>query len=135
VQASKSVTREIFASGPATGTDHSDLWWGGNSQNGWGITVLQQASTLFAVWYTYDANGNPIWYVIPDGAWNASGDTYSGTLYRTKGSPWLGGTYDPSKLNVINAGTYSFKFSGDTATFTYTADGRTGTMPLVREPF
>ena len=135
VAGTKSVTREIFANGPATGADHSDLWWGGASQNGWGITVLQQATTLFAVWYTYDSNGKPLWYVMPGGAWNPAGDTYSGTLYRTTGAPWLGASYDPSKLDVITAGTYSFRFSGDGATFTYTADGHSGSIPLVREPF
>jgi hypothetical protein len=135
VTGSKSISREIFADGAANGTNHSDLWWGGTSQDGWGITVLQQASTLFAVWYTYDASGKPIWYVIPDGAWDGSGVTYSGTLYRTTGSPWLGATYDPSKVNVVNAGTYSFTFGGDGATFRYSADGHSGSVPLVGEPF
>src|SRR5690349_5607714 len=64
----KRVTRMAFGSGPAI-ADHADLWWGGSSQNGWGISVLQQASTLFSVWYTYWPNGKPIWYVMPGGAW------------------------------------------------------------------
>jgi len=135
ISGTKFVTREIFANGSASGTNRSDLWWGGMSQNGWGIAVLQQASTLFAVWYTYDASGKPFWYVMPGGTWTAAGDTYLGTLYRTTGSPWLGTTYDPTKLDVINAGTYSFTFSGNGATFTYSADGHSGAIPLVREPF
>ena len=129
----KFVTREIFANGIAA-PDRSDLWWGGSAQNGWGITVLQQASTLFAVWYTYDANGKPMWYVMPGGAWTAS-DTYEGALYRTTSSPWVGKTYDATKLQVTNAGTFKFQFNGDNATFTYSADGHGGSMPLVREPF
>jgi hypothetical protein len=130
----KFVTREIFASGDATPPVRSDLWWGGASQNGWGITVLQQANTLFAVWYTYDASGNRTWYVMPGGAWTAS-DTYEGALYRTTGSPWVGKSYDPSKLQVFSAGTYKFQFNGDAATFTYSADGHSGSIALVREPF
>ena len=130
----KFVTREIFALGPPTPPIRSDLWWGGPSQNGWGITVLQQANTLFSVWYTYDANGDRLWYVMPGGAWTAS-DTYEGNLYRTTGSPWLGKTYDASKLQVFSAGTYKFQFTANGATFTYTADGHTGSIPLVREPF
>ena len=134
VSGRKFVTREIFANGAIVSPVRSDLWWGGSSQNGWGITVLQQASTLFAVWYTYDANGHPAWYVMPGGAWTAS-DTYEGTLYRTTGAPWVGKTYDPSKLQVTNAGTFKFQFNGDSATFTYSADGHSGSIPLVREPF
>ncbi|HSS26398.1 MAG TPA: hypothetical protein VLL50_00440, partial [Usitatibacter sp.] len=130
----KFVTREIFANGAAVAPVRSDLWWGGSSQNGWGITVLQQATTLFGVWYTYDANGHPVWYVMPGGSWTAA-DTYEGGLYRTAGSPWVGKTYDPSKLQVTNAGTYKFQFNGDSATFTYSADGHSGSVPLVREPF
>jgi hypothetical protein len=134
VTASKVVTREIFAGGSTVSPDRSDLWWGGSSQNGWGITVLQQGSTLFAVWYTYDANGVATWYVMPGGTWTAT-DTYEGHLYRTTGSPWLGAPYNPSSLQVFDAGTFSFKFTGDNAIFSYTVDGHTGTNSLVREPF
>lgn len=130
----KYVTREIFATGPEVAPDHADLWWGGVSQNGWGITVMQQAHTLFAVWYTYDANGAARWYVMPGGAWTSS-DTYEGALYRTTGSAWAGKAYDPTKLQVIDAGTFKFQFNGDSATFTYSADGHGGTIPLVKEPF
>ena len=130
----KLVTREIFAAGGATAPDRSDLWWGGAAQNGWGVTLLQQASTLFGVWFTYDANNDPFWYVMPGGAWTSS-DTYAGTLYRTTGSGWVESPYDASKLQVINAGTFKFQFSGDNATFTYSADGHTGSIPLVKEPF
>ena len=129
----KFVTREMFASGSLASPDRSDLWWGGSTQNGWGITVMQQANTLFAVWYTYDGGG-PTWFVMPGGSWTAA-DTYEGTLYTTMGSPWVGKTYDPSKLQVMNAGTYKFRFNGDAATFTYSADGFSGSIPLAREPF
>ena len=98
------------------------------------MTVFQQGDTLFAVWFTYDANGNRMWFVMPGGAWTAS-DTYEGSLYRTAGPPWLGKTYDQSKLQVINSGTYKFQFNGSGATFTYSADGFSGSIPLVREPF
>jgi hypothetical protein len=38
-------------------------------------------------------------------------------------------------LEVTSAGTYKFQFSGDAATFSYSADGHSGSMALVREPF
>ncbi|HEX4330638.1 MAG TPA: hypothetical protein VH040_00745 [Usitatibacter sp.] len=134
VSGRKFVTREIFAAGSIAQPDRSDLWWGGASQNGWGITVLQQANTLFSVWYTYDANGVSTWYVMPGGAWTAT-DTYEGALYRTTGSPWVGKTYDPARLLVFSAGSYKFQFNGDAATFTYSTDDQSGTIPLVKEAF
>jgi hypothetical protein len=130
----KFVQREVFAAGSATAPDRSDLWWGGMSQNGWGITIIQQGSTLFPIWYTYDANGAPVWYVMPGGTWT-SPTTYAGTLYRTTSSPWIGGIYDATKLQVINAGTFGITFNGDNASFAYTADGHSATVPLVKEPF
>ena len=130
----KLVTREIFAAGGASSPDRSDLWWGGAAQNGWGITLLQQASTLFGVWYTYDANNDPFWYVMPGGTWTST-DTYEGALYRTTSSAWVESPYDASKLQVISAGTFKFQFNGDNATFTYSADGHSGSVPLTRQPF
>ncbi len=130
----KLVTREIFAPGPATTPVRSDLWWGGASQGGWGITVLQQASTLFSVWYTYDGNGAAVWYVMPGGAWT-SPDTYEGRVYRTAGSPWVGAGFDPSKVKVFDVGTYRIRFTGDAASFEYAIEGHSGTMALEREAF
>jgi hypothetical protein len=134
VSGRKFVMREMFADGPGMFEDRSDLWWGGMAQNGWGITIRQQASTLFSVWYTYDANGAATWYVMPGGAWTDA-STYEGRLYRTTGSPWVGGDYDATKLQVFDAGPYRIRFTGDTATLDYTADGHTGSMALAREPF
>jgi hypothetical protein len=130
----KPLIREIFAVGQPPSPDRSDLWWGGSAQNGWGITVLQQDKTLFAVWFTYDASGKATWYVMPGGTWT-SADTYEGSLYSTTGSQWAGAIYDASKLQVHAAGTFKFQFTGDNATFTYSADGKSGTLPLAREPF
>ena len=63
--------------------NYSDMWWGGTSQNGWGVVLTQQYHNIFAAWYTYNANGQTMWYVMPDGQW--SGNTYSGALYSTHG--------------------------------------------------
>jgi autotransporter-associated beta strand protein len=131
----KNITRQVFDLGLLVGTDVTDLWWGGVSQNGWGIPIVQQGSTLFPIWFTYGANGQPLWYFMPGGTWNAAHNVYSGKLYRATGSPWIGVTYDPTKLNVIEAGTYSITFANTGTTFTYSADGHTGSMPIVREPF
>lgn len=127
------VTREMFGTGAPMLQDRSDLWWGGSAQNGWGITVRQQQSSLFAVWFTYDANGNGVWYAMPGGTWTSE-NTYEGNVYRTTSSGWRTG-YDQAKLQVLGAGTYRLDFSGSGAMFSYNVDGHAGTMPLAKEPF
>ena len=128
----KLMTREIFASGAATTPDHSDLWWGGLSQSGWGVTVLQQGSTLFGVWYTYDAGGAATWYVMPGGAWTAP-ETYEGHVYRTTGSTWVGAQFDASRVRVFDVGTYRIRFAGERASLDFTIDDHSGTVALERE--
>jgi hypothetical protein len=111
-----------------------DMWWGGPTQDGWGIAVLQQYGTLFTTWFTYDATGAPTWYVMPGGKWTDS-QTYDGRVYRASSSPWLGAAYDASKFKTVDVGTYRLRVSGDTGTFDYTVEGRSGSIPLTRFPF
>lgn len=43
-------------------TSYGDLWWAaGGTESGWGINLTQQGTTIFATWFTYDANRNPLW--------------------------------------------------------------------------
>jgi lysyl endopeptidase len=129
----KAITRQIFGSGTAP-LNVNDLWWGGTTQNGWGINLAQQQGKIFGVWYTYGADSRATWYVLPDGAW--SGNTYSGTLFRTLGSAWLGTTYNPALLQVINVGIMTLSFSNaDNAAMTYTVDGVTQIKSIIRQPF
>ena len=132
----KSITRQLF--GPlesiAAPLQAGDMWWGGSDQNGWGLALLQQHRTLFGVWFTYDANGAPTWFVMPSGFW-ADAQTWQGRIYRATGSPWAGSAYDPSRLVTTEVGGFSLRFAGDSATMTYIIDGRSGTMALARQPF
>jgi len=135
VSGRKSLTRQSF--GPvdtAPIADRADMWWGGEEQNGWGMALLQQYRTIFAVWFTYDADGAPTWFVMPSGSWSDA-STYQGRIYRAAGSPWLGKAYDARAFRTTDVGTFRFRFGGDSATFDYTIDGRSGTMPLSRQPF
>ena len=45
--------------------NYQDLWWAGNQENGWGLSISQQGSALFTVLYVYDAAGNAQWVVMP----------------------------------------------------------------------
>jgi hypothetical protein len=111
-----------------------DMWWGGPSQNGWGIAIHEQPGALFSVWLTYGDDGRPTWFVMPGGTWTGANE-YSGQIYRTHASAWLQTPYDVSKLQVIPVGTYRLRFDNGAATFDYTVDGRSGSLALVRQPF
>ncbi|QJR09548.1 hypothetical protein DSM104443_00597 [Usitatibacter rugosus] len=111
------------------------MWWGGPSQAGWGISLMEQPGGVFAVWFTYDANGDPTWFVMPTGAWE-NDTTYSGTLYKTHSSPWFGVAYDSSRFQITSVGTFRYRFANvNNATFEWTAEGHSGSMPLVRIEF
>ncbi|HET7728714.1 MAG TPA: Ig-like domain-containing protein [Usitatibacter sp.] len=112
-----------------------DMWWGGAAQDGWGVAVLQQYRTLFIVWFTFDANGAPTWYVMPGGQWTDA-ETYGGRIYRATSSPWLGTRYDPSRFATADVGSFRLKLTaGGGAVLDYTLEGRSGSIPLVRYAF
>jgi hypothetical protein len=130
----KSISRLAFGPVEApTDKPLGDLWWAGIAQNGWGLAVMQQHASLFALWFTYDANGRPTWYVMPGGSWAAK-DDYRGTVFRPEGPAWLGVPYDASRHRTIEAGTFRLRF-GDAPSFDYTVDGKSGSVPLSRIPF
>jgi hypothetical protein len=137
VSGRKTITRQLFGPQqmPALESDHGDMWWGGKAQDGWGIALLQQYRTLFGVWFTYDANGSPTWFVMPGGTWRDA-STYEGRLYRTTGSPWVGTRYDASMFKSADAGPFKVRFAADgSAALDFTVDGRAGSLALSRQPF
>jgi hypothetical protein len=134
VSGAKSITRQGFGAGASIG-NYTDMWWGGQAQNGWGLSLTQQGTNLFAVWYTYDAQGKPTWLVMPSGRLSST-NTVNGTLYRTNGSPWIGAAYDASRLQVAEVGSLSFTFAdNNTATLRYVVDGAASSVAITRQPF
>ena len=135
VSGTKSISRMSFGLVDTSPIgNYTDMWWGGTTQNGWGVVLTQQYHNIFAAWYTYDASGQTTWFVMPDGTW--SGNTYSGALYSTLGTPVLSGTYNASALVVTQVGMLSLTFSDlNTATMMYTVNGVTQTKPITRLPF
>ena len=128
--------QDFAAAAPTASRGITGLWWGGPSQNGWGVSVFEKAGAVFSVWYTYDGNGKPLWFVMPGGAWT-DGLTYAGDLYRTTGSPVTVDAYDSHALRLSPPGSYVLRFGGgSTGTFTYYFDGHAATQFLAREsPF
>ena len=131
----KALSRQDFGpADPPAIPAFGDMYWGGVSQNGWGIAVLQQYRSLFNVWFTYDETGAPTWFVMPDGTWVDS-STYVGYMYRTTGSPWLGRPYSASALQVNRVGNFRMRLGPGGSSFDYTIDGKSGSLSLARQPF
>ena len=109
---------------PSTIEDYSDLWYL-PSESGWGVSVFQQESVMFAVIFAYGSDGAPRWFVAPDAGRdaNAPSDRFSGTLYRTTGPVSLA-QFDPARVQTTAVGTFSFAANADgTADIAYTVDG------------
>jgi hypothetical protein len=122
----------------STGTprNYQGLWWGAppGSESGWGINFAHQGDTLFATWFTFDADGSPLWMVAA--APKTGSDTYAGTLYRGTGPAFSAAAFDPAKVVGKIAGTVSFTFTdANNATFTYAVNGVTQTKPITRQVF
>jgi hypothetical protein len=137
IAGSKRLQRELFGPVEPFGIPAvADLWWGGESQNGWGFALAQQYRSLFGVLFTYDAKGNPVWFVAPSGVMEAQ--VYTATLYRTHGSPWPGTPYDPAQLSVSEVGDVQMLFvrdGWDTPSLSFSVDGTRIVQDVVRQPF
>jgi Divergent InlB B-repeat domain len=91
-----------------------DLWWAGINEEGWGLTFAQQRVTLFGLWYSFDTQGRPTWFVMPTGAWFDR--RYTSVLYKSSGSVWLNQPYDASRLVVAPVGRVQFDFATNGST-------------------
>ena len=116
--------------------DYTDLWWGGPSESGWGLNLMQHASrNIFGVWYTHDASGRMMWYVLPGGTW-ASANVFTGTLYATSGPPANGPAFNADAVTrrAVGQGTLTFT-DANNGTFAFSIDGVNGTKAITRQPF
>lgn len=114
-------------------TDFSDLWWAGETENGWGINFIQQAEVIFATMFVYGTDNTPRWYVASNLSPSGSGSTtFVGALYRTTG-PYFGATWTGT-ATPVQVGTMTVAFNSPTsATLNYTVDGTSVTKNITRQ--
>jgi hypothetical protein len=131
----KEIERQAF--GAATTLPNlgvNDIWWNGLEENGWGLNIAQQGRALFPVWYTYGADGKPTFFAVPGGSWD--GLVFTGTMYTTTSSPWLGAAYDASRFVATPVGLMVIDFrDASTGTVTYTVGNVTQTKAIKRQEF
>ena len=147
VTQTKTLTREVFgASVPvctfggtlpaAQATNYQDLWWASpaGSESGWGVNLTHQGEVIFATWFTYDANGNPLWLSGP--ATKTGPGVYTGALAQTTGPAFNAVPFDPTRVIETPVGTLTLTFSdGANGTFAYTVNGVSQAKAITREVF
>jgi probable HAF family extracellular repeat protein len=119
--------------GVPTVPNYQGMWWNAQ-ESGWGINFAHQGDTLFATWFTFGADGKPLWLV---GAATKTADkVYSGKLYTGTGPAFDAVPFDPAKVAAAEAGTATFTFTGNgAATFAYTLDGVSQSKAITRQQF
>jgi hypothetical protein len=120
---------------PGPTDDYTALWWGGASEDGWGLNRVQHPSKImFGVWYTYDAQGKRTWFTFSTGTWTAD-NTYSATLQSVSGPP-QNFTFDPALVRRTDVGSVTLTFSShSTGTFAWSVNGASGVKNITRFAF
>jgi hypothetical protein len=115
--------------------DFTDLWWN-SGESGWGLNIVQHESgNLFATWFVYGPNQQPLWYVIAGGTWTGSSE-FHGDLYRTTGPVLTAFGFDPRAVTRTRVGDAVLRFSSANAgTLVAVIDGRTVTRNIARQPY
>lgn len=113
--------------------NYTDLWTGGDAANaGWGLTLFHIDSGIFAIWYTYDLDGEATFFVIATS--RQSDGSFTGTIFRQRnGTPFLQIADQPASPASDPVGNATFRFDdGDSASFSYALGGVSQTKPIVR---
>ena len=118
--------------------NYSDIWWN-PAESGWGLTIADHGSQLFAVWYTYDVNGKPTWFTIPGGTFSNGKRNFSGDIYQTTG-PAYSQPFVASQVTATKVGTASLDFApagqaAGKASFSYSIGAVSQTKVIERQPF
>ena len=142
----KFIVPQVFANPPPTCVtggspgsmpNYTDLWWKSpaGSESGWGIFLTHQGDNIFAVWFTYDVDGKPVWFVGSNVV-KTGNATYSGPLYRTFGPPFSASPWDPSRVSAMPVGSATLTFTdGSNGTFARTVQGISRSDAITREVF
>lgn len=115
----------------APAPDYQGLWWGGPSEDGWGINMAHQGDLIYMTWYTYDSTGKPSWLAML--ASKTAPGVYSGNILEVHGSPYDSNPYNPlAKVSqTVGSGTLTLADAAN-GTFQFTAKGVTRNIGITR---
>ena len=112
------------------------LWWASpaGSEPGWGITLTHQGDIIFATWFTYGTDGQPLWLTVE--APRTGGNVFSGFVRTFTGPAFNAVPFDPARVTETIVGAATFTFAdGNNATFAYTVGSVAQTKPITRQVF
>jgi len=110
VTKSSHIERQSFGNAaPQWGSDFTDLWFN-PAESGWGVSLAQHGNNVFGVWYAYDTDGQPLWFVLP-GVQFTSSTAFNGKLYTTTGPYYGNATFDPNAVKPSEAGSATFNMN------------------------
>lgn len=117
-------------------TNYQDMWWV-PTESGWGVNIAQQGNTMFATWFIYSANRQPLWLVMSNAQRSGpSGNTFTGDLFQTVGTGFAQLPFVPLvPADVTKVGTATFTFSSARAgTLSYSVNGAQVVKQITRQP-
>jgi hypothetical protein len=134
------VLAALSLSLPARAANYSDIWWNAN-ESGWGVTIADHETQLFAVIYDYIDLFGAVWQVVPGGTFSQDRRIFHGDMYVTHGPAYSAPVFDSTLVTATKVGTVTFDFApqgvaAGTILMTVAYDGGiTATKQLTRQPF
>jgi len=122
-----------LAAMPARAADFTDIWWAGSVESGWGITLAQNDTVIFATFFVHGPapSTTEFWYVASLDR-TASG-SYTGDLYQTTGTG-IGAAWNPAQASATKVGTATFNPQSATrGLLTYNVGATTVAKTIVRQ--
>jgi hypothetical protein len=96
---------------PAFATNYQDWWWVGAAESGWGINLGHQGDTIFAAWFVYDVNRNPVWFTaVANKPAGSTAENFTGKLFQSRGAFYGLTPFTPSN-DATEVGTATFNFT------------------------
>jgi hypothetical protein len=104
------------------------------SESGWGINFAHQGDVIFATWFTFGADGKPLWLVAV--LRPTAPGVYFGEVLSTTGPAFDAVPWDPNTVVETPVGTMKVTFSDDdNATLSYVVYGISQTKAITRQLF
>jgi len=98
------------------------------------VNFTQQGNIIFLTWFTYGADGKPLWLIAV--AELRSPEVYAGSVSTVVGPPFNSEPWDTSKVVETVVGTTTITFAdGNHATFAYTVNGIAQAKSITRQVF
>lgn len=93
---------------PTTDTRNYSSMYYAPANAGYGVSVTHQDQTAFAVWYTFDTSGRPVWYTAL--TTRQSNGRYAGSYVLSRGTPLAQINNAPAQLGSTPQGTVELIF-------------------------